>query len=206
MYNPPINKTEEVLQVKKITATKHKLKISYDEFIYSIKDDGYKYYDGGAYAEVYLSKDKTRAIKIGNLSEEANQDYLKFIKKVAANNQSNPLLPVVHSIKVYRAYHKLFGWIDFFVVEMERLHKLRDTDSVIADWLKAVIEVRKNKMNDLLRLVGANKESTNNLKHARDLIYNVIRTSKNRPEIDIHMCNIMKRKATGEYVITDPIA
>lgn len=177
----------------------------------------------GAFATAYLkSGRKPMVIKIGRMGDA----YIEYAKKVILSKSTNPFLPKLYSLTLYKAqkgenYDEL-EYHEFYVVEMERLYELEEKHENnvgrIVDMMEQLVEYNYSvdrwlKNNDigsfcvpgLLDIkVNIDKKALILLKDLRKVVMKALRAA-GCGDWDIHDGNIMVRK-NGQLVLTDPIA
>ena len=184
---------------------------------------GTKFLGSGAFASTYLkSGRKPVVIKIGRMGDV----YIEYAKKVILAQSTNPFLPKIHSLTLYKAkrgddYDEL-ECHEFYAVRMERLYDLRDKHenavgrivNMMEQLVKYNYSVKRWMKNGdynsfcipgVLEIkVNVNQKAMLLLKDLRKLVMKALRVS-GHGDWDIHGGNIMVRK-NGELVLTDPIA
>ena len=184
---------------------------------------GTKFLGSGAFASTYLkSGRKPEVIKIGRMGDA----YIEYAKKVILAESTNPFLPKIHSLTLYKAKrgedHYDLECLEFYAVRMERLYDLQDKHENnigrICDMFEQLVEynysvTKWTKNNDfqpfcvpgVIKMeVNINQKAMLMLKDLRKVVMKALRVS-GHGDWDIHDGNIMVRK-NGQLVLTDPIA
>lgn len=190
----------------------------------------------GAYGAAYEHKKRPGTVlKVGKFYDSPFEDgYLSFVQSILKANRSasNPYLPRIYSVKIYRAkpvkakdgemYTPMGGQ---YVIEMERLHKL---DELSKEELIAIAERifpqwdeqgnEHHQLSALLRAIGRAAQGKPELKQIKDrqlvralaLIHNIEKRKRNISDIemDMHGGNYMVRRTPvgPQLVIIDPLA
>lgn len=156
--------------------------------------------DSGSFGTCYRNvHDDSVIMKVGSISE--NGPYLTFLEHVVNLGENNKYLPVIYHVHfIYNDEYRNSG---VFLVEMERLHHMKDCDE---DKVKSKIY---NKIYNAIELNDHKAISTMNaeLKAACLLVKHSFNVSENKghdPGVDLHSYNVMMRK--GTCVITDPLS
>jgi hypothetical protein len=187
--------------------------IDYEDYIKSLKEQGYEAIGTGLYATAYAKSGHNRVLKVYSRDES----YHSFIQRV--KNLKNPYFPKVYSITKYanpkEEYNKVGGvW---YAVELERLKHIEDLQINEQEDLLVEFDIDETdyidsgfsnseylSFNDVIE-EGGWGECNIQLGRAIDIIDKLLRNGD--CILDLHGRNVMVRREPkgNRLVFTDPL-